>query len=436
MKAIILGFNFDEISEVIDRLIVDLNIDSFVHISEARHRHTLCAMHLEWDLLKFSPEWDKISAGFSVNLTSEILATVHTESFFSLMEMMRRLYSSEPPFSAVADRAIRMLGFWLNFLISYQPSIVVFSSFPHEGFDYALYLVCKLKNIKTVFLYPLPVRSKFSAIHAGVSLEDVGLQVSKLASIKSTSQTRVSLQTLNEGMVSRHYTHLLEPNSSNSSRLTRADGELVECPSELLENYKGRVNSGCVLFAMHYQPECSTSPLGGKFTFQQYSIDWLLSAFRTQPLVIVKEHPRVGRLNNSSYIRALYSNNESVKYLDGNVKPESLFSMTDAVATVSGSIGFEAFLQGLPVICFGSRFYRYAEGVYIPSQINGKEINIDALSGASFDYRCAFLDSLNSFSLPGTNNGLDLVRAGVSISENCENIAKLIVMAVKHDIYM
>jgi capsule polysaccharide export protein KpsC/LpsZ len=117
--------------------------------------------------------------------------------------------------------------------------------------------------------------------------------------------------------------------------------------------------------------------------------------------VYVKEHPM--QFTPSVYFRAQCG--RTPDYYDDlvaipNVRlvpmPMTSFDLTDhaqAVATVTGSVGWEAINRGKPVLLFGHPWYRGCEGTF---QINSHQDCLDALDQIQTGYRIN-LQKLNMF---------------------------------------
>jgi hypothetical protein len=124
-----------------------------------------------------------------------------------------------------------------------------------------------------------------------------------------------------------------------------------------------------IVFYLHYQPESTTSPRGDIFVNQQLCIETLLSHTPENYMVYVKEHPTQfmnHTLGQTSRIVDFY--NDLSKYSRVRLVPleiDSFSIMHDAkaVATVSGTVGWEAVLHQKPVITFGLCWYEGMKGV-------------------------------------------------------------------------
>ncbi|MBM3231732.1 hypothetical protein FJZ28_05440 [Candidatus Peregrinibacteria bacterium] len=120
-----------------------------------------------------------------------------------------------------------------------------------------------------------------------------------------------------------------------------------------------------VYLPLHYQPEASTVPMGGAYA-DQILVAALLNAYLPEGVLIyIKEHPRAGGwlTRSPAYYEQLLKM-EKVRLVARGVDTFLLREHCKAVATVTGSAGFEALFRGKPVLLFGFRFYQYARGVF------------------------------------------------------------------------
>jgi capsule polysaccharide export protein KpsC/LpsZ len=112
------------------------------------------------------------------------------------------------------------------------------------------------------------------------------------------------------------------------------------------------------------QPEASTCPKAGAFTDQERIIELLAFHLPAQVKLYVKEHPNQGELlrNCAFYQRLL--DIPQVQFVPKNFSTFTLIENAKAIATCTGTAGFESLFRAKPVLMFGHRFYQYARGVY------------------------------------------------------------------------
>jgi capsule polysaccharide export protein KpsC/LpsZ len=137
----------------------------------------------------------------------------------------------------------------------------------------------------------------------------------------------------------------------------------------LVKVYKAKacapdLNQDFIYVALHYQPECTTCPMGGAFVDQYLMIDILAKSIPRTMRLYVKEHP-VQR-----------SNGRSVQFYEDILKLPNVYLVSQetstfdlirnafAVATVTGTVGWESLFFMKPVLMFGEFFYKHAIGVF------------------------------------------------------------------------
>ena len=120
-----------------------------------------------------------------------------------------------------------------------------------------------------------------------------------------------------------------------------------------------------VYFPLHYQPEATTHPMGGVFADLILAARLLNDALPDNVLIYVKEHPyRSNWLNRSIEYYKDFLELKKVRLIPTIVSTFTLREHCQAVATITGSAGFEAIFREKPVFLFGSRYYQFAKGVF------------------------------------------------------------------------
>ena len=136
-----------------------------------------------------------------------------------------------------------------------------------------------------------------------------------------------------------------------------------------------------VYLALHYQPEATTSPLGGPFVEQYLMVDLLLAGLPEEVFVYVKEHPNQRTIGRGEEYFHLFSSSPRVRFVGMQVSSADLLEHALAVATVSGTVGFEAIWKGRPVLLFGETYYGEGPGVYRIRDVADVRRAVDALPG-------------------------------------------------------
>lgn len=135
-----------------------------------------------------------------------------------------------------------------------------------------------------------------------------------------------------------------------------------------------------VYVAFHQQPEATTSPRGEIFADQLLMVDLLSKTIPDDWIIYVKEHPMQFsnyRVGERSRIIEFYDDLASipnVKMVPLSVQSFDLVDNSIAVATVTGTTGWQAVLRGKPALIFGHAWYKYCKSVfYVPTIEKCKE---------------------------------------------------------------
>ena len=145
---------------------------------------------------------------------------------------------------------------------------------------------------------------------------------------------------------------------------------------ELLKHYErlsqvADLDEKYVYFAMHYQPERTTCPDGGRFNNQFLAISLLSQTLPSDWILYVKEHPSqfnfhsMGELGRWSGYYDEIAQLPNVRFVLLDTPSVELIGKAQAVATITGAVGWEALIKGIPVLCFGAAWYGLCRGAFI-----------------------------------------------------------------------
>ena len=131
------------------------------------------------------------------------------------------------------------------------------------------------------------------------------------------------------------------------------------------------------LFALQFEPEAMSVPLGIVETSQIDAVRQARNLLPEHIHLIVKEHPSQlkrsmeGALGRSGEFYDLISSIPNTTMLSGFADTGDLMKKSKVVFTLTGSIGFEASLLGIPVVYFGSPWWEGAPGTTHVRDIDG-----------------------------------------------------------------
>jgi hypothetical protein len=151
------------------------------------------------------------------------------------------------------------------------------------------------------------------------------------------------------------------------------------------ENILSKVdyNSPYILVALMYQPERTSSPDGGVFVHQYLMIELLSAAIPKDWTIYVKEHATqfmmyIDQTRNDWFYQDILKLGNA-KFVDTNLDTYQLIDNSKAVATLTGTIGFESIVRGKPALCFGYAWYRGCEGVFSVDSLKTLRMEIEKI---------------------------------------------------------
>jgi len=118
-----------------------------------------------------------------------------------------------------------------------------------------------------------------------------------------------------------------------------------------------------VYFPMQWQPEMTTSSLGGRYRDQLLAVERLAEMLPEGHLIYVKENPKQnGKMRSPLFFHRM-NRIKSVRLMPSHANSQTLLAHSVAVANISGTVGWEGVLAGKPVLCFGATWWAEAPGV-------------------------------------------------------------------------
>ncbi|MBI2045824.1 MAG: hypothetical protein HYT28_00130 [Parcubacteria group bacterium] len=338
----------------------------------------------------------------------DIIGKLHKEESLILGMMNKQL-----DWMCVDERKhlyYNMLSYWHGVIQKYKPDLVLLTSLPHTAFTHVIYALAKLFGIKVIM---------FDGVVVGEPLGDRMLMYvdswKKSAALekawRKNKEQHFSLEHLSQDLQDYYRLHTKESfdptpvyikddkklySFSNVVLLkikiilrSIKDGTLFEkilssitkiSKENIKQEYQhvqkeADLKQKFVYLPLHYQPECTTNPLGDIFADQILMIEILSASLPPDWLLYVKEHPTQwfsrGLNFFSSRYRGYYkriARLTNVRLIPIKTNNYDLIRHAQAVVTVTGTAGFEALIRGKPTIVFGYPWYMDCPGVF---KVNG-----------------------------------------------------------------
>jgi len=395
------------------------------------------------------------------------------------LKMLDRL--GEPKIFAYYERVRhyhRILGYWDYILKTTKPDGVIFTTAPHTGYDFVLYSLCKHHGIKTTLFEKTPIPGLVVPV---ARFEEGNPSIRKRATEIMASEGDISLSAQSEkyleGVLGDHGTgapiHFQNkikktyPMNSVPKELYRIFRNVykrsyekypfrkLESPGmtrlqDLVKTYSEKwtikklhahyqvlcsqpdLSKPFILVALQCQPERAACPSGAFYAHQELMVAQISACAPDGWQVYVKEHPsqfkpyqkpaRTKTLEFYDDINVL----PNVTLIPTSIDTFKLIDNAKAVATVSGSVGFEAAVRGTPSLSFGYAWYRGTEGIF---RVMNREDLVHAIKKIRDGYRVdarntrVFIKALEEKAMRGYLGWIYKEHAGVDEKENIKSIA-------------
>ena len=360
---------------------------------------------------------------------------------FAALNMIDRVLWKRPRYRYYDVRRhlyYTMLGQWLHFLRSNRIERILFHNVPHEGYDYIIYILACELGIECRILFQLPV---VDSCLCSQRIETLFAPIEDQYRSSPPDETRLSprmekefqLRSSNDKPfymqrkqlpVGKRLQQLWKKKLRMSARHRRIRHEVINPHDALAQT--ADLNNRFIYFALHFQPEMTTNPLGGRFSDQYLAIKLLADHLPSDVLLYVKEHPAMygtdratGRFHEFYQLIGQLPQTVLVKQDTESVQ---LIEHCIASATITGTVGWESLFRNKPTITFGQTFYNSFAGCHHVQNAADAAAAIEAITTGSQDIGDAELKRCLHAIDAGTREGViyDVYQA-ISIRSSDEN---------------
>lgn len=340
-------------------------------------------------------DWNTITP-----LDEELIDSMrHCEGVF--MTMISRHSVDDIPFDERKRQYYEHLRYWNHILMTKKIDFFLLNHPPHQCYDLVIYDLCRLRGIPTLMidrvvflntgllietweecgstlrdwmqankekyadpLTPIPLLPKYDDFYKArtVTLEDPWYMSPRPAYLRQKNffvkwsgrainmLRHKPLQFLTTVLPPRFWLRKLREHNTIGvyDKLLR--------PADLSLPY--------IYVPLHLQPEVTTCPIGGAFVDQELLVQLLAAYLPPGIHIYVKEHPHQGEQMRSRRFYESLASIPSVTLVSRDLGTVELEKNALAVATVTGTAGFEGLFHEKPVLLFGHCYYQYAPGVY------------------------------------------------------------------------
>ena len=324
----------------------------------------------------------------------------HAEGMF-MNSISKYAITRDIPYKERQRQYYDHLRFWNHTLTTRKIDFVLMNHVPHQCYDYVIYMLCKLKGIKTLYLERnVTVDAIYLVEDWEEGATDMRDRLEQLKREYADPATPVPLSDNYEYYFNYYRTkqapkpwyqlHQEDPGEQsfvqrwwkNALRLLLKNplGFASALLSRKVWSHKLRQHHTLhfyndhtrepdltvpyVYVALHRQPEASTIPLAGVYVDQELIVQMLAACLPPDVRIYVKEHPmQTERWRTLEFYQKLLAV-PNVSFVPKTTDTFDLIDKSLAVVSATGSAIFEAILRQKASLMFGHYFYQYGPGVY------------------------------------------------------------------------
>jgi hypothetical protein len=297
----------------------------------------------------------------------------------------------------------KLLRYWLGVFKKFKPDVIIFPTSPANFVTFFIHQLAKLFKVKTIMFSDSWIGDR-TIVHTdfwepgqrildekieankdkNFSLNELSQDIQKYykphaadshdAAPMCTKQINKRYSGLN---LFKYKLNIIKKNIGGfrivrifASHLKKRFGANLRKEHFELEK-KPNLNEKFVYLPLQYQPERSTSPLGGIFVDQILLVETVSAALPRGWKIYIKEHPYQWQKNGLNYNfarpRGYYEKIAAIKnvtLVPITTDSFDLINRSKAVVTTTGTPAWEAYLRKKPSIIFGTQWFRSCPQIF------------------------------------------------------------------------
>lgn len=395
-------------------------------------------------------------------------------------EIIRQLAGAEVVFLSLMDKNFAswsthqkkqfyydLLKYWRGVINLYSPEAIIFNDYPHNPYTYVIYILAKLFKIKTIFFSQTWVSDRILVCH---SYEE---ENPRLKEAMRKTRKEFSFNDLSQDLKEHYLSLACGHDAPYQSRRVESflsgrafswekakfkmeivckiikRGQLFSYIGKLFKKSRDNLRKeyqklsvdfdpslNYIYFPLQFQPERTSCPQAGVFSNQLLALEILSAVTPPGWVIYVKEHPLLWSLGGVGFFghrfKGYYeqiSKLRNVKIVSATIKSWQLIKHAKAVATLTGTAGWEALLREKSVLVFGHPFYINAPGVFkISDLISCRRSLNDISAGYRVDRQeiIAFLAAFDQATFHGYQTADGRNFSKITAEENKQNFLKIL----------
>lgn len=315
---------------------------------------------------------------------------------------------SELNFHQYLDHFNLILNYYYTFFIKNKIDLFIHNNSPHVGYDYIPNILAEELGIKTLYLEQTTFPNRFFYFW---KFKDFGVfktaeKLFETDPIKIENKFEKDLPYMNKKLLRKgfKFSNIKNFSSLNKEFTTYFPG--YQFVKELFKSeYRGQayyryklkkkyeenlkklsssidLEKPFVYFALHLQPEKTTSSWGDQYTDQALAIEHLSSILPNYWKIYVKENPKQTYfMRNPEFFRRL-ERIPNLELVSPAYNTYDLIKKSKICSTITGTVGWEAITGGKPALVFGRPWYKTLPGVYDFSP----NLDLESISSKKVDF--------------------------------------------------
>ena len=372
-----------------------------------------------------------------IGYNKDIYDDVFEETISTFLDMFSRIPLAH---NLSYQEGVHVFNYYFDYLsallIENQIELLLFFTLPHFGSDYLLVVLAKYLGIDMVLMCQSLVPNRFFYV---TNLEDFGtfhtakmtFNASYMTIPHEIKKTYFYMKNIPIANRSCHYLLMNDLRKyilKKRSRKTfwRCMKSYIECLT-FKKNYKKYkenqvdLNKKYVYFPLHLQPELTTSTLGGRYSDQLLALEMLSSMIPDDWLIYVKENPKQLGLCRGSFFFMRLEKIKKAVYISKSFDTFALTESAQFVATITGSVGWEAISSGKQTVVFGQAWYNSLPGVI---KYNHR-LNIEDVLSCKFSHdelEQAYNELIKKTAIGVVDSDYEIVCNGYNDVDNIQNL--------------
>jgi hypothetical protein len=278
---------------------------------------------------------------------------------------------------------------------------VVFSEIPHHPFAYVLHSVARLLDLDVRFFAQFQVKDSY-VVASGIPemFQSFGTELTRMSTTDGREELQEQMRTEVARRTEKHQPFYMGTSDLTpirrlymwSKRFFRADDRLrtIRAVRNALAYKSARrpeptAAEPFIYFPLHLQPEATTSPMGGVYVDQYLALETLVRALPPGWKIVVKENPAQRFAKRDLGFYEHLGSLGAVHLVSRKVDTFGLIERCEAIATITGTAGWEALFKNKPAIVFGYAFYRDAPGVIAVESVEDLTAELRRVADGNFE---------------------------------------------------